>query len=1061
MKQQPKNYSIRRWFRAVLPVLLTLLALVAGAQNSLAQSTVMGRVTNSEGEPIAGAIVAQQGSTSNATMSDTNGDFSIRLSAVSNQIIVSFYGYVTQTVTVDGSSPVSVILQEDAQQVEEVVVVGFGKQKKESVVGAVSTISPKELKIPSSNISNAFAGRLSGVIAVQRSGEPGADGSSFWIRGISTFTGSTTPLIFIDGVESSTYDMNSLAPEVIEGFSVLKDATATALYGARGANGVMLITTRQGSNMERAKINIRVEAGMTQPTKSIELADGVDYMIGFNEALTTRGAARNIYFSDYKIEQTRLGSDPLVFPNIDWQDFLFNDWAYNQTGNINVQGGGSKVTYFMSASFNNDSGMLKSDPNNSYKNNITQQRYSIQGNIAANLTPSTKITVRLNSNIRSLAGSSSSAANIYGSLFNSPGVLFPAYYPGEPGDEFTRFGNVLGGPHMTGDDNASNRRAIYYNVYATMVSGYKQLNENTSMVSFEFDQKMDFLTEGLSFNAMYSFKNWSQTNVTRSFVPVYFQRSGIYDEYTPNAGGGWDYTLERINQGRTSLGTSAYNQGDRLMNLQAQINWTRSFDRHNVSAMAIYLMRDYNNNVPGIKSNGDSYTESERYYNALPTRNQGLGGRITYDYDSRYLFEFNFGYNGSENFAEGRRFGFFPSVGVGYNISRENFWKPLSGVVSGLKIYGSVGLVGNAATDSRFPYLTKVNLSGRSYAFGFERNESKSGAAVNVYGAAGARWETGLKANVGIDVNLFNSLNLIVEAYRERRKDIFMRYETIPVESGIASDLRPYANLGVVKNEGVDVTLNYDKAFRNGLILNVRGTVTYSKNTLVDRDVPANMPAHRNPEGRSLNLKEGLIALGLFIDEADIANSPKQSFGDPLPGDIKYLDLDGNGMIDGNDRTYIGKPTIPQLVYGFGASAQYKGFDASFFFQGVGRTSLMMGDIHPFGNQYTQMFKFIADDYWTEDNPNQLAKYPRLVSGTAPGAHNNHQASTYWLRDNWFLRLKNVEVGYTYKFARLYLSGQNLFTISAFKHWDPEVGDGRGLSYPPLRTFMMGVQLAF
>jgi TonB-linked SusC/RagA family outer membrane protein len=723
--------------------------------------------------------------------------------------------------------------------------------------------------------------------------------------------------------------------------------------------------------------------------------------------------------------------------------------------------------------------MIKSDPNNKYDNNIRQQRYSIQGNIAANLTSTTKATVRLNSNILSYSGSAKSTADIYSDLFMTPGVLFPAYYPSVAGENFTRFGNLVGGPHATGGPGGS---SAYHNVYADMVSGYTQRNENTNTVSFELDQDLKFITEGLRINALYSFKNWSRTDVIRSFNPIYFQRTGNYGDYTQNPDGTWTYELGRMNQGNTALSTSSSNQGDRLINAQAKIDWTRTFGKHDVSAMLVYLMRDFNNNNPTYNSNN----ANETYYKSLPTRNQGIAGRFTYGYDSRYLAEFNFGYNGSENFAEGQRYGFFPSVGLGYNISRESFWEPLKNVVSNLKIYGSVGLVGNASTSSRFPYLTKVNLTGRGYAFGYDRtNTLANGAEVTVYGAENASWEKGLKTNIGTDINLFNSLQITLDFYREERRGIFMQYRTMPIETGISGSLVPYANLGKVKNQGMDLAVDYNRAFLNNkLIVNVRGTLTYSKNTLLDRDEPAGMPSYRSEIGKPLNVNMGLIALGLFKDEADIANSPHQTFSDYAPGDIKYRDMNGDGQIDANDMTQIGDPTVPQLVYGFGTSASYKGFDASIFFQGVGKTSITMGDIHPFGNQYTQMYQFIADDFWSEANPNLNAQYPRLVSGVAPNSHNNHQMSTFWQHDGSFLRLKNVEIGYTYKFARIYLSGQNLLTFSKFKQWDPELGgvenynpnnsnnanatidaytkgQARGLKYPTLRTFMMGMQFTF
>jgi TonB-linked SusC/RagA family outer membrane protein len=1031
-----------------LPLLLCAVLPLSLQAQSL---NISGTVLDSKSDPVVGASVVVKGTTVGVS-TDVNGSYTISAPADAT-LVFSFLGLNTREEPVGGRGRIDVTLSEDNRSIDEVVVVGFGTQKKESVVGAIQTISPRDLKIPSSSLSNAFAGKIAGVIAVQRSGEPGADGANFWIRGISTFAGNTSPLIFIDGVEVSTGDMNALAPEVIEGFSILKDATATALYGARGANGVLLITTRQGKNMEKAQINIRIEGQMTMPTQSVDFADGVSYMELFNEARTARGG--DIQFTADEIENTRLGKNPLVYPNVDWQKMLFKEASYNQTVNMNVTGGGSRVTYFMSASLNNDNGMLRTDPQNMFNNNIRQQRYSFQGNIAADLTETTKATVRLNTQILDYGGSHKSSSDIYSELFNAPGVLFPAYFPNTDNTDHILFGNKSGGPHPQFGSN------LYHNPYAEMVRGYKERNENTNIVSFDLDQDLKFLTQGLKAKGLISFKNWSNTTVTRSFDPTFYEVNP--STVVENPDGSISYELApALNKGTTALATSTSTGGDRYMNIQLSLDYARTFNKHDVGAMLVYLQRDYHDNNP----NND-------YYATLPTRNQGFAGRLTYGYGGRYLAEANFGYNGSETFQDGKRFGLFPSFAVGYNISNEDFWEPLKDIVSNLKLRGSWGIVGNSAIEGRFPYLSFVNLTGKSFTFGNNWQTSRSGANITRYGADGARWEEGRKLNAGVDLTLFHSLYVTADFFRENRDGIFMRYNTIPIESGISSDLRPYANLGKVNNEGVDISVDYNRAFLNNeLIVNVRGSFTYARNTLVDRDEPLLEWEYQSDLGKPLNRNKGLIALGLFADQADIDNSPTQTFSNVKPGDIKYKDMNEDGQIDGNDKTQLGDPTIPQIVYGFGLSAACKGLDFSILFQGVAKTSIMIGDVHPFNQQYSQLYQFIADDVWTEANPNPNAKYPRLVTSASPGEHNNHQASTYWLRDGAFMRLKNLEVGYTYKFARIYLSGMNLLTFSPFTYWDPELGgmDGsngyssnraRGLTYPNLRTYSAGLQFTF
>ncbi|MGH6553092.1 SusC/RagA family TonB-linked outer membrane protein [Bacteroides hominis] len=1009
---------------------------VEAPQQEKKEIKVTGKVLDENGEGVPGANVVVKGDKTKGTMTDIEGNFTLTVPA-NTVLVASFIGYTPTEFPLNGKTNVILKIAPDAKQLDEVVVVGFGAQKKASVVGAVQTVKASELRSPSSTLSNSFAGRIAGVVAVQRGGEPGADGANFWIRGISTFASNTSPLVFIDNVEVSIGDLNALSPEVIEGFSILKDATATALYGARGANGVMLITTRNGKDMEKARINIRVQNSFTQPTKTVKVSDGIDYMIARNDAVLNRTPNAQPYYSEEVIEGTRKQLNPYIYPNVDWENYLFKDFTTTQSANVNVTGGGKRVTYFLSGTLNNDNGMLKKDSKNNFDNNINQLRLSLQANVGVNLTSTTKANVRLNAQVLDYSGSAAGTDAIYQGIFEAPPVMFAPVLPAQNGEDYILFGNRNGGP-------VSGR---YRNPYAEMVRGYSEKNESTMIASLDLEQDLKFIVPGLKAKGLISFKNWATTNVVRSFDPYFY---GIKD-YEQGANGEYTYTYEAITKGSKALSTSTSNGGDRLLNYQLSLDYAQTFaDKHNVGAMLVYLQRDYNQNAPAD------------FYATLPVRNQGIAGRVTYGYDDRYMIEANFGYNGSENFGEGKRFGFFPSVAIGYNISNENFFTPLRKVISNLKIRGSYGKVGNSSTDSRFPYLTYVNLSGASYTFGNNWQNTGTGAIITRYGAAGARWETGIKADMGVELNLFNSLNITFDWFTETRKDIFMRRNIVPAESGITGDLRPYANLGKVKNQGVDLNIEYNKAFSRDLIVSLKGSFTYAKNTLLEADEPSypEEEAYRSEIGKPLNRYTGLIAMGLFKDEADVENSPEQTFSPNLkPGDIKYKDLNGDGKIDSNDMTEIGDPTVPQIVYGFGGSVQYKSFDFSVFFQGVAKTSLMMQNIHPFTSDQTTLLDFIAKDYWTEENPNPNAEYPRLISNL--DSHNNFMNSTYWLRSAAFLRLKNVEIGYTYKVARLFISGQNLLTFSPFKHWDPELGGGKGLTYPNLRVATIGLQLTF
>lgn len=1000
------------------------------------KNTVTGIVLDPTGMPVIGANIMVKGTTS-GTITDMDGKFSLDVDKDAT-LVISYIGFASQEIKVGNQTKLSISLKEDSEALDELVVVGYGTQKKASVVGSVQTVKPKELKVPSSSLSNSFAGRIAGVVAVQRSGEPGADGANFWIRGVSTFAGPTSPLIFIDGVEASTGDLNALSPEVIENFSVLKDATATALYGARGANGVMLVTTRNGRENERATINVRVQNSFTAPTQVVELADGVDYMNAYNFALLTRTPDATPRFSQEKIEGTKKGLNPYVFPNVDWYDYLFRDFTTTQSANLNVSGGMKKVTYFLSASLNNDNGMLKSDPLNKFDNNINQFRVSFQGNIGAQLTNTTKVTLRINSQILNYAGTSIGTSELYNSIFWAPPTLFMPFIPARNGEDHTLFGNVEGGPMSIGGVNG------YNNPYARMVSGYSDRDESTVITSFDIDQDLKFITPGLRIKGQISYKNWSTTNVVRSFTPYYY----TVDSYEQNENGDYDYTYRALTKGQTALSTSTSNGGDRYLNIQASLDYARTFNEvHDVGAMIVYLQREYNINNPGD------------YYATLSTRNQGFAGRVTYGYDNRYLVEANFGYNGSENFQDGHRFGFFPSVALGYNISNEKFFKPLTDVVTNLKIRGSLGLVGNSFTDPRFPYLTFVNLSGKGYTFGSNWQTSMSGALITKYGADGAKWEKGVKTNVGFDLNLFNSLNITADYFQEKRSDIFMQRRMIPAETGITGGLSPYANLGKVKNRGVDFSIDYSKSINKDLTVSAKANFTYAANKLLERDEPIypDNEKYRTEIGKPLNCYTGLVAIGYFKDEEDIANSPEQTFSSYSVGDIKYADLNGDNKIDGNDRKIIGKPTVPEIVYGFGGSIQYKNWDFSVFFQGVANTSIMMENIHPFDSNQSTLFQFVADDYWTPENPN--ASYPRMMVNTS--THNNYQTSTFWLKNGAFLRLKSAEIGYSYKWMRLFISGENLLTFSPFNYWDPELGSGNGMKYPNLRVGTIGLQMNF
>ena len=1002
---------------------------------------IKGTVVDQTGEPVIGANIQVKGKAGVGTITDIDGNFTLDASA-NDILVISFLGYKTEEVKVGNQKNFQVTLKEDTETLDEVVVTAFGTgQKKESIVGSIQTVRPTDLKVPSANLSNSFAGRMSGVVAYQRSGQPGSNGSDFYIRGISTISGVTSPLIILDGVEASSADLNALDPEVIESFSILKDATATAMYGTRGANGVMIVTTKSGADTEKPIIGFRLEGNISSPTNTPEFVDAVTYMKMYNEAnLNQFGNAATGLFTNTQIANTAAGTNPYIFPNVDWYGELFKDMTFNQKANFNIRGGTKKLDYFMNVSVNHETGMLKNrtkDFGMSYDNDIDYRRYAFQNNLNFHMSKSSTISLHLNVMLSDLDGPSTDVSSIYNSVMYANPVDYPVTLPSE--DPWVHWGIYSGG--NTGGAS---------NPMAEATKGYKNTFESTVLANLDFEQKLDFITEGLRFKAMVSFKNWSQT-VTDRKQGYNSYSVGSYDSDT------YEFTQAPIGTPeKPVLATTGSTSGDRRIYFQTFVDYNRRFnDVHNVSAMVLYNLDQYNvNNVTDL-------------YSALPKRKVGLAFRASYDYDARYMVEFNAGYNGSENFAEGHRFGFFPSVAVGYNISREKFFEPLTDVISNLKLRGSYGLVGNDQIGgARFIYLADVTLQGKGFTTGFGNNKvTYSGPTYNRYQNNDITWEVGHKLNVGFDMQLINSWNIVFDAFKEIRSDIFQQKQSIPNYLGTASSLI-YGNLAKVKSWGWDTSVDYGKRINKDLTIQFKGTFTYARNRVLEYDeAPGTRPA-LSRIGKPVNTIWGYQTNGLYIDYADIANNPTSTIGNIAiaPGDIKYVDQpdkDGNydGKISSDDRVAMGYPTVPEIVYGFGPSIQYKNWDFSFFMQGVARTSMMLSGFHPFGTQYNRnILSWVAEDYWSASNQNPRAAYPRLTE-----YDNNHNtaSSDYWLRDGSFLKLKNAEIGYTFKNMRFYVSGTNLLTFSKFDYWDPEMGGGSGLSYPTQRVVNFGFQMTF
>ncbi len=1011
---------------------------------------VVGAVMDSKtNESIIGASVLIKG-TSRGVVTDFDGKFELNVKK-GDVLVISYMGYTTKTIRIKGQKVLSVTLSEDAKALGEVVVTAFGTgQKKETVSGSIQTIRPKDLKIPTANLSNAFAGRLSGVIAQQKSGEPGSNGSDFYIRGIATLSDVNKPLIIIDGVEMSQGDLNSLDPEVIESFSILKDATASAMYGTRGANGVMIIKTKSGSDLDHPIIGFRLETYMNTPTRVPEIADAVTFMNMYNEA--ARGTAYQPYSRD-KINGTRLGLNPMVYPNVDWYNELFNKATFNERANFNVRGGTSKITYFMNLNAVHETGMLKGRSKDfySFDNSIDYMKYAFQNNVDFHLSPSSKIGLHLNVQLNNFTGPITKSDGggmdkVFEAIMGVNPVDFPVMYD-QGDDEWVHWGGI----EQIGNATINNPLAV-------ATAGYKESYSSTVVANLDFDQKLDFITKGLSFKALFSFKNWAKTEKFRH------QGWNVYrmEDYSVNPDG--TYSIKQHAEGQAekhTLGFKSKNDGDNRYYLQAYLNYDRAFGKHNVSAMALYNQDEYNVSVVG-----------EDGIKALPRRKVGLAFRATYDYDHRYMLEFNAGYNGSESFAEGHRWGLFPSISGAWNVSQEKFWEPIKDVVNSFKLRASYGLVGNDRIGAeRFIYLPELVLHGGKgnpeYRFGYGDNKTskRSGPMFKRLANNEITWEIGRKLNLGVDLKLFKSLNITADVFQEIRSNIFQEKKTIPKFLG-ADGTKIYGNYAKVKNWGLDLAVDYGKQINDDLSIQMKGTFTFARNEVLEYDEAPNLRPALKQVGKRLKLDKGFVANGLYIDQADIANNPTSTLGNlPIaPGDIKYVDqpdAEGNydGKITDDDKVYMDNPYIPEIIYGFGPSITYKQWDFGCFFQGQANVTIMMRKFEPFGtNARRNVLQWIADDYWSADHQNIDALYPRL---TVDDNNNNKQYSTHWAKNAAFLKLKSAELGYRFKNARVYFSATNLFTISPFKYWDPAMGGGSGMSYPLQRTFNLGLQLTF
>ena len=1017
---------------------------------------ISGRVTDIKGEPLIGVNVTVDGD-ANGSITNMDGLYEIFVTKKSVVLKFTYIGFKTSEIRTNASTNIyDVTLEEQVNELEETVIVGYGTQRKISNIGAQSSMKMEDIKTPSASLTTTLAGRLAGVVAVQRTGEPGKDAADIWIRGIST-PNTSSPLVLVDGVERS---FNDIDPEDIESLTTLKDASATAVYGVRGANGVILIKTKPGK-VGKPTVSADYYESFTRFTKMVDLADGITYMNAANEAMRNDGIATK--YTEDQIRNTIAGKDPYLYPNVDWLKEIFNDWGHNRRVNVNVRGGSEKVAYYASVSYFNETGMTVTDKNiDTYDSKMKYSRYNFTTNLNIDVTPTTKVEI----GAQGYLGEGNYPAISSADLYNAAMSISPVEYP--------KMFFVNGEAFVPGTSTNNN----FNNPYSQATRrGYDNLTKNQIYSNLRVTQDLDMLTKGLKLTAMYAFDVYNEIHVHQDRAESTYNFLDTSVPYDMNG----QPILQRIYEGSNVLSYTQETSGNKKTYLEASLNYDRTFnDDHRVSALFLFNQQSKLLYPKGTLED------------AIPYRMMGIAGSATYSWKDRYFAEFNIGYNGAENFSPKHRFGTFPAFGVGWVVSNEKFWQPLSKAVSFLKIRYTDGKVGNSeVSDRRFMYLDQMKENG-DYGYKFGPNGTKWSGYETVNMAVDLIWEESRKQDLGIDLKLFNDdLSIVFDLFKERRENILLKREhSIPSFLGYNTSA-PYGNIGIIENKGFDGTIEYNKRINKDWVIALRGNVTFNKDKWIQGELPEQKYEWMNQYGHNINGVKGYVAEGLFtqaeiddmarwesLSDANKAITPKpfaSQFGTVKAGDIKYKDLNNDGQIDAYDQTYISRGDVPTTVYGFGFTVGWKDLSVGMMFQGVaGAERVLNGSsVNPFnggggsGNLYSNI-----GDRWTEENPDQNAFYPRLSYGSETTSNiNNFQKSTWWVRNMNFLRLKTLQISYNLpkpwvnkvhlKNAAVYVMGTNLFTLSRFKLWDPELNTDNGASYPNTTSYSVGINFTF
>ena len=1035
-----------------------------------AAKTITGLVTDEQGEPVIGATVTVKG-TINGVLTDIDGKYSIQTHE--GEILEFRYiGYNSIEQKVKDKNTINVAMSESNVNLDDVVIVGYGSQKKESVTSSVNTIKPAEIAIPTRSLSNMIGGQIAGVISIQVSGEPGNDDASFWIRGQSSYAGGTSPLVLVDGVPRA---MNDLDTDEIETFTVLKDAAATAVYGSEGANGVVLITTKRG-RAQKTVVSFNAQYSIATPTRMPELMNSWDYLSLWNEASWndagnpdwTNYMQNNAPYSAEVLDMYRNGTDRDLYPNSIWTDLLADN-THNQRYTINFRGGSEKTRFFVSGAFYDEKGIFKSNPIDDYDANIGVKRYNLRSNVDMDITRTTKLSVDMSGQYRTKNNPGSSSESIFKHIVVFPTHLIPMTWSDGTASA------------VTGESDGR------YNPYNLLnYSGYTKQWSAALQSKVTLKQELDFITKGLSAQGSISFDADFTSTMKRSLTPEKWFVNGRDEE--------GKLIKQKVADG-SPLGEATVNgsSGTKKIYLEAQLNYARTFaQKHAVTGTFVYNQKE-TQYQGSRKSDG---TQDVGGLKLLPYRKQNYVVRGTYTFDSRYVLEASFGATGSENFASGHRWGIFPAVGAAWNVHAEKFMQKdnILNIINKLRIRASYGLTGNdnIGSSSRFMYRESYTDSGNSYLGltgpGGSVTNNYGKVYENLFASPSLTWEIEKKANFGIDLGLFRGrVDITADYFNNRREDILIQRVTVPTSTGFRNN--PWQNFGLTTNKGFDASIVI-KHNIGDWTLSARGNMTYAVNKIVEKDeIPQQYPWLAQT-GTSIGTNKILIADGLYTNQdfiitqkADGSYSYKLKNGIPatdvnkvLPGDIKYKDLNNDGKIDEMDETYYSgiHPNNPQIVYGFGLNVQYKGIYAGVFFQGAGRRSvnLKANDSYfmPFHQGVSQTSaRAEAADHWSANDPNNMnVLYPRLHTAKND---NNERNSTWWYRSGNYLRLKNVELGYQFdkrliqkwkmQNLRVYVQGSNLALLfDDIKLWDPEVGNS-GSRYPISATWTVGLDVTF